>query len=161
ERVSVTGRAELVDDIARPFLIDWSGSAERASSLQAFGCHALVGAPLVARGHMVGSFVIARPKAARPLERDDLAVIQELGRRAGLALDNIRLYEAEHHARRDAELALAALEKKDDHLQAILDHAPTSIYIKDLEGRLRVVNRQWEESMKVSRDEAYGKTAYD
>jgi len=46
-------------------------------------------------------------------------------------------------------------------LQAILDHSPASIYLKDLEGRYLLVNRQVEALLAHSQDEIVGRTPHD
>lgn len=56
--------------------------------------------------------------------------------------------------RRDSELR-----ESQERLQAILDNAPAVIYLKDLEGRYLLVNRRFETSFRVRREEVLGKTA--
>jgi len=46
-------------------------------------------------------------------------------------------------------------------LQAILDHSPAIIHMKDLQGRYLLVNRRYEELFCVKRTEVLGKTAFD
>ena len=46
-------------------------------------------------------------------------------------------------------------------IQAILDNAPLIIYIKDLEGRYQLVNRQFREIFGVTDEMVIGKTVYD
>jgi PAS domain S-box-containing protein len=52
----------------------------------------LIVAPLVARGRTVAALSLARSDPARPYEAADLEMALEVGRRAGLALDNARLF---------------------------------------------------------------------
>jgi serine phosphatase RsbU (regulator of sigma subunit) len=47
--------------------------------------------PLVARGRVLGAFVIGRPRGER-FPREAIEMVEDLGRRAALALDNARLY---------------------------------------------------------------------
>jgi PAS domain S-box-containing protein len=60
--------------------------------------------------------------------------------------------------RRRAEEALQANEAR---LQSILDNASAVIYLKDLEGRYLLINRQFEHLFHVTREEVAGKTDYD
>ena len=48
--------------------------------------------PLTARGRKLGAITLVRGEANHPYRPDDLALAQELARRAGLAADNARLY---------------------------------------------------------------------
>jgi PAS domain S-box-containing protein len=52
----------------------------------------LIVAPLVARGRTLAALSLIRTDAARPYDASDLEVAVEVGRRAGLALDNARLF---------------------------------------------------------------------
>ncbi|HEX8834397.1 MAG TPA: PAS domain S-box protein, partial [Abditibacteriaceae bacterium] len=65
--------------------------------------------------------------------------------------------------RRTAELARtnAELQQSGARLNAILDNAPSIIYLKDLEGRHLFVNRQFEAMINMNREEIIGKTDYD
>ena len=54
-----------------------------------------------------------------------------------------------------------SLHQSEQLLRAILDNSLALIYIKDLDGRYMVVNRQFENMSHHTRDEIIGKTAYD
>jgi PAS domain S-box-containing protein len=59
------------------------------------------------------------------------------------------------------KLAEEALREKEALLQGILDHSPVGITVKDLDGRVVLVNRVVPERLRVSPDEIIGKTAAD
>jgi PAS domain S-box-containing protein len=73
--------------------------------LRQFHFKALLIAPLAARGHTFGALVLAMSESGRSYTSDDLAVAEELGCRAGAAVDNARLFQEANHARRAAERA--------------------------------------------------------
>ncbi|WNM60037.1 sensor histidine kinase [Candidatus Nitrospira allomarina] len=50
------------------------------------------------------------------------------------------------------------LQQSKEQLQAILDHSPVSIWLKDLEGRYLKVNRQFERNAGLSEKQILGKT---
>jgi signal transduction histidine kinase/ActR/RegA family two-component response regulator len=74
--------------------------------------------PLVARGRTIGAMGVLQAESGRELSESDRALIQELGQRAALALDNARAYAEAEAARRQAESASRA---KDEFL-AMLGH---------------------------------------
>ncbi|UGY93447.1 SpoIIE family protein phosphatase [Streptomyces gobiensis] len=59
------------------------------------GIHSLMAVPLSARGIVLGLLVISRAERRDPFDRDDLAFTMELAGRAGVSLDNARLYARE------------------------------------------------------------------
>lgn len=69
------------------------------------------------------------------------------------------LVSARHKAmRREAE---AALQESEARLQDIIDNAPVTIYLKDLQGRYILINRQFQILFHLTREEVLGKTDRD
>jgi PAS domain S-box-containing protein len=53
------------------------------------------------------------------------------------------------------------LRSQEARLQSILDNSTTVVYLKDLQGRYLLVNRQYERLFHVKREDVIGKTDYD
>ncbi len=53
----------------------------------------------------------------------------------------------------------AARSKRD--MQAIMDHSPSVIYVKDTQGRFTFINQKFEELFHITREEIAGKTDFD
>lgn len=85
---------------------------------EAFGLRSFYIVPLVARGRTLGGMRVMQAESGRDLTEADRALVQELGRRAALALDNAHAYAEAESARRQAEAASRA---KDEFL-AMLGH---------------------------------------
>ncbi|MEV6175823.1 SpoIIE family protein phosphatase [Streptomyces sp. NPDC052015] len=62
------------------------------------GVHSYLGAPLCARGSILGLAGFYRRGRTRPYEQDDLTLAAELAARAAISVDNARHYRREHHA---------------------------------------------------------------
>ena len=54
-----------------------------------------------------------------------------------------------------------ALRDSEARMRAFMDHAPMLIYLKDIEGRYQLVNREFERIEGVSEDQLRGKTVFD
>ncbi|SQD94404.1 PAS domain-containing protein [Parafrankia sp. BMG5.11] len=67
---------------------------ELVGLLEELGLATAVATPLLARGRVLGALVMARSSGS--YTADDLRLAEDLGRRAGTAIDNARLYRAEH-----------------------------------------------------------------
>lgn len=57
--------------------------------------------------------------------------------------------------------ALSDWRESEKRLQTIIDQTPAVIYLKDLEGKYRMINRRFENVFHVTRDEVVGKTDRD
>jgi signal transduction histidine kinase len=70
-----------------------------------------LGVPLLIKGHLTGAITI-RAERGRTFSSIDLALVEELGRRAAMAIDNARLYRGAEEAlrARDEFLSVAAHE---------------------------------------------------
>ncbi|WP_162599700.1 GAF domain-containing SpoIIE family protein phosphatase [Nocardioides solisilvae] len=63
---------------------------------RSFGLSSLIAVPLPGRDGILGSLVLVRDDSRRTFRRSHLSVAVEAGRRAGIALDNARLYARQH-----------------------------------------------------------------
>jgi signal transduction histidine kinase/DNA-binding response OmpR family regulator len=86
--------------------------------VRGLGPKRFVAMPLLARERVLGAITLVNVDATRACSADELALAEELARRAALALDNASLYAAAHKARAEAERANTA---KDQFL-AMLSH---------------------------------------
>lgn len=112
-RVLRTGEAELIppeafhDDV----LPKITANAEHLALLRRLDMYSGLCVPLTTRGRVLGTItlVLMGPARRRPFDDADLELCRELGRRAALALDNARLFSAEHDARERAERSAARI----------------------------------------------------
>ena len=54
-----------------------------------------------------------------------------------------------------------ALRESEERFRAVVDHSPTKIHIKDLDGRYILINREAEKLFGVTDEDGRGKTCYD
>ncbi len=72
-------------------------SAELAQVVRELGTRSLMAVPLLARRrHVLGALIMATGPTGRRYTPIDLDVAADLGRRAGMTVENARLYEQEH-----------------------------------------------------------------
>ncbi|WP_053171052.1 SpoIIE family protein phosphatase [Streptomyces sp. SBT349] len=79
------------DEIAAP--PDSPLAVVHTTFLHALGATSAVVVPLSTPRQVLGALTVARTDPDRPLTADDLPLIRDIGRRAGLAIDNARLFE--------------------------------------------------------------------
>jgi len=109
-RVLQTGRPELVPELTEPQQAVTDPEALRL--LREVGLSSAMVIPLSTRMRTIGAITLVGLKARRRYDHPDLAHAEELARRAGLAMDNARLYKEVQAAveLRDQFLAVAGHE---------------------------------------------------
>ncbi len=114
-RVLTTGVPRLIPEINDQMLADISVDAEHLRLWQALAPRSVIIVPLSAHGRTRGTLsLIVTADSDRRYGQADLALAEDLGRRAGLAVENAQLYfQAEEAIRvRDEFLSVAAHELK-------------------------------------------------
>ena len=92
-KVLLTGRAELFPEIRPDDLGKIAFDEHHLEILRTLGITSGMWVPLTARGRTLGAITFASSDSGRTYGANDLSLAEELGRVAGVALDNARLYE--------------------------------------------------------------------
>jgi PAS domain S-box-containing protein len=104
------GRSVHLPDMSREQLAAAAQDEEHLAALQELGLRSVLIVPLLARGEILGAMSLIQAESGRRMEADDIALAEDLGRRAGAAIDAVRLvWEAHEIARmRDDFVAVAS-----------------------------------------------------
>lgn len=106
-----TGKSVLLPVVTDDMLAESATDEEHLATLRAVGVHSVIIVPIVARATTLGALTLISSRPTRHFDGSDLAIAQDLARRAAVAIDNARLYRA----------ALAANEAKANFL-ATMSH---------------------------------------
>jgi PAS domain S-box-containing protein len=87
-----SGRTEVVPEVTEEMLASVAVDAEHLELLRGLGLRASITAPLRARGRTLGAITFVGAESNRRLTGEDVDLVEELARRAGLSVDNARLY---------------------------------------------------------------------
>jgi PAS domain S-box-containing protein len=82
---------------------------EHFQLMQGLAPQAALAIPLVARGHVVGVMTLAMSESGRIYRETDIAIAEEVARRAAMAIDNARLYQEVEESSRTKDQFLAVL----------------------------------------------------
>lgn len=105
-RVLRTGRSELHPEITDDDLETIAIDEEHLRILRALGLKSGMWIPLTARGRTLGAITFASSDSGRIYGLPDLSLAEELGRVAGVAVDNARLYEERSRIARTLQRSL-------------------------------------------------------
>ncbi|XXY23466.1 AAA family ATPase [Sorangium sp. So ce216] len=111
-RVLRSGEPLLVPEVSEAALREYCEDDGKARLIRELGTHSFITVPLVARGQTIGVLSVASSAPGRRYGGADLELLQEVARRAAIAIDNARLYHAGQEAirARDEFLTVASHE---------------------------------------------------
>ncbi len=104
-KVVRTGQPELLTELTEPLaelfpLIGATGNPAYLALLEQMHPVSRMTVPLIARGRVIGAIMFIAAGSGRRYTASDLALAEELARRAALAIDNARLYREAQEALR-------------------------------------------------------------
>ena len=109
-RVLRSGEPEFYPEVTDEALVAAARDAEHLRIMREVGFKSVMIVPLIARGRTLGAMTLVTTESGRRYEASDLAVAEDLARRAALAVDNARLY-------REAQREIAERERVEEELR--------------------------------------------
>ena len=85
-----------------------------------------VAVALLARGRTVGVVTVFRGHERLAFTEDDVALLEDVGARAGLALDNARLYESQRDVAEALQRSMLTDPPRPEHLEIVTRYSPAS-----------------------------------
>ncbi|MES2899871.1 MAG: PAS domain-containing protein [Pseudomonadota bacterium] len=110
-QVLASGRAEHLPLIEDALLVESIADPEHLATMRGLGLRSYIGAPLAVRGKTVGVITFVSAESGRLYTGDDVALAEDIGRRAGVAIENAQLYRS-----------LQAADRRKDEFLAMLAH---------------------------------------
>jgi PAS domain S-box-containing protein len=140
--VQRTGKSELVPEISEERLAELAQDDFHLGLVRELGVQSYMCVPLVAHGKLLGVISFVCAESGRRYGTDDLALAEELARRAATAVENAQLYRAAE------ERAQAA---------RVLETVDDGVFLVDREGVVRLWNRAAELMSGVKRAAIVGR----
>jgi signal transduction histidine kinase len=106
-----TGKAEVYPEITEEMLASGVSDPEYLALLKTVQFRGVIIAPIISSRGTVGAITLVSAESRRHYTPNDVALAVELGRRAGIAVENARVHRAEQQARAAAVAAQKAAEE--------------------------------------------------
>jgi PAS domain S-box-containing protein len=145
-----SGKPVLISD----FPDDWLAAEPGAGAAFETSASSVMVLPLAARGRPLGVLGIISTRRDRCYDARDLALAEEISRRASLALDNAHLH-------REAAAALRARDRALTEVDAFLNGSPVGFVVIDRELRIRRVNAVFARWERLAPSELVGRRLED
>jgi PAS domain S-box-containing protein len=105
-----TGRSELVPEITDAMIVAAGRDEGHLKLLRELGLKSYLCVPLAVQGKSLGAISFIAAESGRRYDERDLAVAEDLAHRAGISIENARLYGELRDALRQKEESLALLD---------------------------------------------------
>ena len=100
------GRSQVVNDIPPEMLAAVAQDEEHLELLTGVGLQAGLSVPMIAGGKIIGALSLISAESARRFTDADVALAEEIARRAGTAVENARLYTERSNIARTLQTSL-------------------------------------------------------
>jgi PAS domain S-box-containing protein len=144
QRVVRTGKSELVSEVSDELLEASTKDELHRDLLRGLGLRSYMIVPLAVRGRIIGTITLAQAESGRTYSGDDLALAEELARRAGTAVDNAWLFRQAEERGRAAK---------------VLDRVGDGVFLVDREGVVRLWNPAAESVTGIRQRDVLGRRA--
>ena len=135
-KVLRTGESELIPEITDAMLVAAARSERHLAFLRKAGVRSHMIVPLRSPARVLGAITFVSAESGRRYGADELALAEDLARRASLAVENARLHRAEQQARAEAETALRV---RDEFLASASHDLKTPLTM--IRGRAQLLRR--------------------
>ncbi len=117
-----TGQSEFYPDIPDELLVASVDDPEELALLREIGFSSVLIVPMAAGEEIIGAVSFVNTESGRHFDEADLAAAEEVGRRAGSALETARLYQA-------LQRSEAAAREAEARTRALFDAAPDVVLV--------------------------------
>jgi PAS domain S-box-containing protein len=139
-----TGETQFVPEITEELLTAFAVDEPHIDLLRELGLRSYMCVPIVIRERILGAITFVDAESGRRFDAADLKLAEELGRRAGAAVENARLYRAAEE-RAQAARVLAAI--------------GDGVVLLDSDGVIRLWNQAAEAITGLRREDVIGRPA--
>ncbi|HET6510728.1 MAG TPA: ATP-binding protein, partial [Candidatus Kapabacteria bacterium] len=146
-----TGKSEYYPNIPPELLAAGARDAEHLRILEEIGFTSAMVVPLVARDFVVGAMTFVSAESGRHYTEEDLALAEDIGRRAGIAIDNAWLYRKAQEELEERKRAEEEVRLSESRFRALVEQSPLAIQIYAKDGYCLQANSAWEKLFDTPR----------
>ncbi len=105
----VTGQAEFYPQMTDDLLTTMARNTDHHQLLRAIGIRSAIFVPLLGRGQILGMVTLLYAESGRQYTQEDVATATDLASRAGLLMDNVKLYTTAREQNGQLQTTLASI----------------------------------------------------
>lgn len=158
-RVIASGRSEFLAALPDSFASRIASSERHMGLMLDLGTASLMCVPIRSRGKSIGALLLGADAGWRPLSRADLLLAEQLGAKAGSAIERARLHRVVEDELAERLRAEDSVRRHEREQALILDTVRAMIWFKDASNRILRCNRAAAEWAGMTPEQIEGRTA--
>ena len=117
--------------------------------------------PITHAQQLWGYLIVHQCSTTRQWQTTEIELLQQLAIQVSIAIQQSELYQQTRQELLDRKKAQKALFDSEERLKAILEYAPTVIFLMDLENKHILVNQRYAELLLTTAEQLLGQSIYD
>jgi diguanylate cyclase (GGDEF)-like protein/PAS domain S-box-containing protein len=156
-----TGRPEFYPQVTDELLQEVASDADHLALLREGGIQSAMIVPIAAHGRVLGAITLVSTASGPRYDAADLALVEDLARRAALAVEVARLYHQARQAVADRDRALSDLKRNEERFRALVENSADTIALVSPEGTLTYAGPSLRRVLGYSEEEVVGRPALE
>ncbi len=137
-----TGKPEWLSDIPDQLLVAGAKDAEHLRLIRTLGLKSYISVPILARGRVLGVLTLVMAESGRRYSEVELHQAEDLAARAGLFVENARLFREATEARSRLERLAAELTESEVKFRSLAEAIPQQVWTAAPDGQLNFINQR-------------------
>jgi diguanylate cyclase (GGDEF)-like protein/PAS domain S-box-containing protein len=155
-KVILTGKSEIYHSITDDMLRQSTQDPEQLELLFSLGLKSVIMVPLVARSKVFGVISLIWAESGNHYVDSDLVFFEELGRRAGIAIDNAILYKEAQNEIQERKFMEQKLQVSEEHYRTLIENTSDGVAMLREDGVLTYATKAIERMLGYDQTELVG-----
>ena len=144
-KVARSGQAEFYPIITEEMLKNSAKNPDHFRLLRQIGFHSAMIVPLRGQDAVLGTITFVNSDNSRSFDRADVGMAEELGRMAGLAVENASSFRKTEEALERQKAFIRIIWRSEESMRNLADAIPQIVWTAAADGQLDYYNRRWYE----------------
>ncbi|WP_168061666.1 ATP-binding protein [Candidatus Manganitrophus noduliformans] len=155
------GQSELYPEVSDPLLRQAASDERHLTLIRGIHPKSVMVVPIAGRDRILGAITFISAESGRRYNPTDLALAEDLARRAALAIENARLYRAAQEEIAERKRVEGSLRQSEEKYRNLFETMAQGVVYHNAWGKIISVNPAAERILGLTLDQMPGRTSFD
>jgi len=156
-----TGQPELYPEVSDPLLRQAASDEKHLDLIRRMHPKSVMVVPIAGRDRILGAITFISAESGRRYNQSDLALAEDLARRAALAIENARLYRAAQEEIAERKRVEGSLRQSEEKYRNLFETMAQGVVYHNAWGKIISVNPAAERILGLTLDQMPGRSSFD